>query len=256
MPASVDEISGNDDGDRQGRANSRSGASGHRSRSHSEAGTHRTDHTTNTTVTHVHVDRRNPRKKQSKAKKEVHKKKAKEVPLNVLEAEVKERRAKQEISKQEQLQNNQQIDELYRKELDKWLGLYKLKNAYDQHFSSFFQTKKEREEVFYNMQDKSEEDEKRFREYWRKAEADKLAEFLTNNHVAAAPLRRTIANTFYEKLKESKAKVAAVNSKTIAALAAAAHHLHKGGETDGVTKESVFAAPAHMYDESLWGRKN
>lgn len=254
MPASLEEISATDGEDRPGRPMSRSG--GNHSRSTSEAGSHRTDRTT---ITHYHVNRgKNNQhgKKQSKAKKEVHKKKAKEVPLNVLEAEVKERRAKQEISKQEQLQNNEKIEELYRKELDKWLTLYKLKNAYDQHFSSFFQTKKEREEVFYNMPDKSEEDEKRFREWWRKEENELLAKFLKDNHVAAAPQRRTIADTFYEKLKESKAKVAAQNSKTIAALAAAAHLVHKGGEPDGVTRESVQAAPAHMYDESLWGRRN
>ena len=250
MPASIEDMSASEGDERQGRPSSRSG---HHSRSHSEAGTHRTDHTA-TTITHVHVHGKNGKKhskKQSKAKKEDHKKKAREVPLNVLEAEVTKRRAQLKTTKEEQLANNLEIDRLYRAALDKCLERYQLKESYVSFFRQFFETKKAREEVFYNIQDKSDEEEKSFREYWRTAENEKLKEFLKTHHVAAAPERSKIAKNFYEKLKESKAKLAAETAKQVAALVAAQKTLESGG-ADPITRVTD-AAPVHMYDEGLWG---
>jgi hypothetical protein len=170
--------------ERTGRPPSRSG---HHSRSASEAGSHRTDHTT--TITHVHVRGGNRNKQSNKQRKKqnaVHKQNAQKVPLDVLKEELKNREAKLKTTKEEQLQNNQQIDRLYKEELDKVLDAYGLKNAYHDFFRLFFQVKQSREDVFNSMEGKSEEDEKNFREYWRNAENEKLQEFLKAQHVAAA----------------------------------------------------------------------
>jgi len=220
------------------------------------------------TVVHRYEGRR--RKKQTKKqraaenkKKENRQKQLEKMPLEALKQQVQKREKQAAVSKEASERHNAAIDEQYEKLVLQVIEQNNLTKYYKEEFDQFEALRKTRTAAFNKMQDVTEDERKRFNEYWRRAKAKRLQDFLTKYHVPMVRSRGAIAKAYHEAHKESLAKIAADNAAKIAALAAAQTHISKEMHSASATPHSMQdpgteetltnLAPMSYDSKALWG---